>query len=134
MNTSNIWYAIGRHLVIAAAMTMSGGCWGVAVAATVHSGSTDTIAAWYGRAGGLTTADEVSEPEALNKSGPPVQVSYSAELAKWTNMPRDQAHEGPVTNTFDATASELSEHWYGRAGGLTGSDTVAGNKTSEHGG
>jgi hypothetical protein len=78
MNTSNIRNRVGHHLVIVAATTMTAGCWGVAVAATVHSGSTDTMAGWYGRAGGLTTADEVSEPEALNKSGPPVEVSYSA--------------------------------------------------------
>ena len=55
-----------------------------------------------------------------------------ADLVRWTNMPRDKAYEGPETDSSDAPASSehaFIEHWYGLAGGLTGSDMVSGPKT-----
>jgi hypothetical protein len=120
---------IGRRLAVVAAMTAAGLYWTAAGAAVVHGGNTDEMAHWYGRAGGLTGSDAVSRPVARADDGPSVGVSYSADLAKWTNMPRDQAKEGPVTDSLSAPAvSEHAfiDHWYGRAGGLTGSDAISG--------
>jgi len=124
MNATN---TLGRRLALAAAMTLSGFYWSAAGAAVVHGASIGVIEHSYGRAGGLVGSDEVSEPKAWAE-GPSVAVSFSADLAQWTNMPRDQAQEGPVKDSSDARgASEQAfiEHWYGRAGGLTGSDVVS---------
>lgn len=124
MNATN---TLGRRLALAAAMTLAGFYWGAAGAATVHGASTAVIEHSYGRAGGLAGSDEVSEAKA-SAEGPSVAVSFSADLAQWTNMPRDQAQEGPVKDSSDARAASeqaFIEHWYGRAGGLTGSDMVS---------
>jgi len=128
MNAAN---TLGRRLALAAAITLSGFYWSAVGAAVVHGASTDAIEHSYGRAGGLVGAEEVSEP-ATWEGSPPVAVSFSADLAQWTNMPRSQAQEGPVKDSSDAPASSehaFIEHWYGRAGGLTGSDMVSGPKT-----
>ena len=73
---------------------------GAGGAATVRSSSTDAMDHSYGRAGGLTGSEVVSEPHAWQQGGPPVQVGYSELVADWTNMPRDEAHEGPVTDSY----------------------------------
>jgi hypothetical protein len=124
---------LGRRLTLAAAMTLSGFYGAAADAAVVHGASTDAIEHSYGRAGGLTGSDEVSEPKAWEETAPTVTVTYSPDVAQWTNMPRDQAHEGPVTDawgTASAPQPEVMDHWYGRAGGVTGSDAIGMPNTS----
>jgi hypothetical protein len=53
-----------------------------------------------------------------------VGVTYSPDIAQWTNMPRSQAQEGPVTDALDATDGQSVDHWYGRAGGPVGADEL----------
>jgi len=134
MNAMNAGKVASRYGAIAAALGMTVVCTAVAVAATVRSDSVGNMGLSFGRAGSTTTALEASEPEALGKAGPPVEISYSADLAKWTNMPRGEAQEGPVTDRYEAASAPERDAWYGRAGGLTGSDEVADGKGSRHGG
>lgn len=124
MNARN---TLGRRLTLAAAIAATGLYWAAADAAVVHGASTDAIEHSYGRAGGLAGSDEVSEPKTWEGAGPSVTVTYSPDVAQWTNMPRDQAQEGPVTDVLgpaSASQPQTVEHWYGRAGGVTGSDAI----------
>jgi len=118
-----------RRAAVVAAMIIAGLCSTSIGAATVRSGDPDEMAKWYGNAGGLVGSDAVSKPATPAGSAPTVGVSYSDALAGFTNMPRSQAKVGPVTDSTTAPASSehaFVEHWYGQAGGLTGSDIVSG--------
>jgi hypothetical protein len=120
----NALKALGRlDLVLAAAMIFSGFQWHAADAAVVHGASVETIEHSYGRAGGLAGSEEVTGTGQSSGADPMVTITYSPDVAQWTNMPRDQAHEGPVTDglgTASAPQPDVLEHWYGRAGGAIG--------------
>ena len=66
---------------------------------TVTSGNVGTIDKWYGRAGGLTDADRVT---GLAPSSNKIGVSYDADVAARTNMPRGEVNHNEVGVTYDA--------------------------------
>ena len=109
-----------KHTALTAALALTGLI--SATAAEVHTGNTDAMAQWYGRAGGLVGSDVVSESKARQQGGQAVQVSFSPALAEWTNMPRNQAQVGPVTDSFGAatqpavSSATAAAEPYGRAG------------------
>ena len=99
------WTTSRKHRIALGAMVIAGCCCGVATAATVRGGNADAMDHWYGRAGGLSGSDIVSEPPAWLKGGQAVDVGYSEALAEWTNMPRKDAKVGPVTDSLGADPS-----------------------------
>ena len=107
-------------LAVAASMLL-GLPWVCADAAVVRTLSSDALQHTYGRAGVPIASDEMSLAKAPEQAAP-VDVTYSAAVAQWTNMPRDQAQEGPVTDALEATGAQSVDHWYGRAGGPVGVD------------
>jgi hypothetical protein len=111
-------------LLAVAASLLFGSYWVDANAGVVTTTSSSALEHTYGRAGVPIASDEIAQARA-NEQSASVGVSYSADLAQWTNMPRDQAHEGPVTDGLQATDTHSVEHWFGRAGGPVGADEVA---------
>jgi len=109
-------------LTVAASMLL-GLPWACASAAVVHPASGESIQHTYGRAGTPIAADEMALLKAEEQSGS-VGVTYSPDVAQWTNMPRSEAQEGPVTDALDATDGQSVEHWFGRAGGPVGADEL----------
>ena len=100
------WTASRKHRTALGAMVLAGCCCGVATAATVRGGNGDAMDHWYGRAGGLSGSDIVTEPHAWLKGGAAVAVGYSEALAEWTNMPRKDANVGPVTDSLGGDQSQ----------------------------
>jgi hypothetical protein len=107
------------NLSLAVALALAGVSW-TASADPIRGAGVETIEHSYGRAGGLIASDVVTEPEAWDRDGPPVTIAYSLEAAHWTNMPREQAAEGPVS----AGEPPSTVPWYGRAGGAVGPDEI----------
>jgi len=107
------------NLSLAVALALAGVSW-TASADPIRGAGVETIEHSYGRAGGLIASDVVTEPEAWDRDGPPVTIAYSLEAAHWTNMPREQATEGPVS----AGEPPSTVPWYGRAGGAVGADEI----------
>jgi hypothetical protein len=66
---------------------------------TLRSGDVLNIDKWYGRAGGLVGSDRVM---AIGKSSADrVGITYDADVAKRTNLPRDGTAKGDVSITSD---------------------------------
>ena len=111
-----------KHTALAAAFALAGV--NSATPAEVHSGNTEAMTHWYGRAGGLVGSDAVSEPKAWQQGRQSIQVTFSEALADWTNMPRKEAKVGPVTDSSGAVTQPASTNGtasaglerYGRAG------------------
>ena len=110
-------------LLAAAASVLLGLPWVYAEAAVVRPASSEAIQHTYGRAGMPIAADEMALLKAAEQSAS-VGVTYSPDVAQWTNMPRSEAQEGPVTDALDATDGQSVEHWFGRAGGPVGADEI----------
>jgi len=55
----------------------------------------------YGRAGGLVGADRIAYLSG-SQGNPQVMITYDKGVAERTNMPRDQASNGPIAITQDA--------------------------------
>jgi hypothetical protein len=68
-------------------------------AEVVTSGDLSSVDKWYGRAGGLTDIDRVS---ALKAGATKVGISYDADVAARTNMPRGEATHNEVGVSYDA--------------------------------
>jgi opacity protein-like surface antigen len=81
-------------LAVAAALSVN-----AYAADVVTTGDTSTIGQWYGRAGGLAGSDRVS---GLATSNTKIGVSYDADVAARTNMPRAQATGHDVGVSYDA--------------------------------
>ena len=107
----------------AAACTLLGLPWLSADAAVVRPSSGDAIQHTYGRAGVPVAQDEIALMKTEEQAAS-VGVTYSPDVAQWTNMPRSEAQEGPVTDALDATDTRSVEHWFGRAGGPVGADEL----------
>jgi|SRR5581483_2922483 len=71
---------------------------GHALARTIHDSSDEALAHRFGRAGVLSGSTRVEAPKHWMQGQDPVGVSYDAETANRTNMPREQRHEGPVSD------------------------------------
>jgi len=71
----------------------------VNAAEVVTSGNLNSVDKWYGRAGGLTDGDRVT---GLATGNSRIGVSYDADVAARTNMPRSEATGGQVGVTYDA--------------------------------
>jgi len=110
-------------LLAVAAFAVLGFPWFSADAAVVRTSSGDAIQHTYGRAGVPIASDEMAEMKAAGPSAS-VGVSYSAAVAEWTNMPRSEAQEGPVTDALQDTDGQSVDHWFGRAGGPVGADEL----------
>ena len=113
---------VSTLLVVVASMLL-GLFWVYADVAAVSSASSDEIQHTYGRAGMPIASDEIDLLK-QQEQGASVGVTYSPDVAQWTNMPRSQAQEGPVTDALDATDGQSVDHWYGRAGGPVGADEL----------
>jgi hypothetical protein len=113
---------VSSLLAVAASMLL-GLPWVYADAAAVSSASSDEIQHTYGRAGMPIASDEIDLLKQQEQRAS-VGVTYSTDIAQWTNMPRSQAQEGPVTDALDATDGQSVDHWYGRAGGPVGADEL----------
>ena len=111
------------RLLAAAASVLLGLPWVYAQAAVVRPASSQAIQHTYGRAGMPIASDEMALLKAAEQSAS-VGVTYSPDVAQWTNMPRSEAQEGPVTDALDATDGQSVEHWFGRAGGPVGADEI----------
>lgn len=111
------------RLLAAAASVLLGLPWVYAQAAVVRPASGEAIQHTYGRAGMPIASDEMALLKAAEQSAS-VGVTYSPDVAQWTNMPRSEAQEGPVTDALDATDGQSVEHWFGRAGGPVGADEI----------
>ena len=71
--------ARGRGLrIVLVSLVVVGLYCGTAGAATVHSAGTDGMDHRYGRAGGITGSDAVSEPDSWKKPGQPLEVGIPA--------------------------------------------------------
>jgi hypothetical protein len=81
--------------VIAAAVALSFNAY---AADQVTSSDANTIANGFGRAGGLVGSDRVS---GLKAGSTQVGVSYDADVATRTNMPRAQGTASTVGVTYD---------------------------------
>ena len=64
----------------------------------MHSGDVDSMAKWYGNAGGLAGSDRVM---GLRTGSSTVGVAYDADVAGRTNMPRGQVEHKNVGVTYD---------------------------------
>jgi hypothetical protein len=111
-------------LVAVAASMLLGLPWVYADAAVVRTTNSDAMQHTYGRAGVPIAADEMAEMKAAEQATASVGVTYSPDVAQWTNMPRSEAQEGPVTDALDSTDGQSVEHWFGRAGGPVGADEL----------
>ena len=109
-------------LAVAASMLL-GLLWVCADAAVVRPASSEAIQHTYGRAGMPIASDEMSLLKATEQAAS-VGVTYSPDVAQWTNMPRSQAQEGPVRDALDGTDGQSVDHWFGRAGGPVGADEL----------
>ena len=109
-----------KHVVLTAAFVLSSLT--SAIAAEVHTGNSDAMPQWFGRAGGLVGSDVVTQFKAQQETSQPVQVSFSPAVAEWTNMARGEAQVGPVTDSFghskhpSAYSASAAPELYGRAG------------------
>jgi hypothetical protein len=66
---------------------------------TLKTGDSYNLDKWYGRAGGLVGSDRV---EAISKAtGARVGVLYDKDVAKRTNMPREDAGKSDIGITYD---------------------------------
>jgi hypothetical protein len=111
------------NLLAVAASVLLGLAWACAGAAVVRPASGEAIQHTYGRAGMPIASDEMALLKAAEQAAS-VGVTYSPDVAQWTNMPRSQAQEGPVTDALDKTDGESVDHWFGRAGGPVGADEI----------
>ena len=93
----------------------------VHAAEVVTSGNLNTIDKWYGRAGGLTDADRVT---GLATGSSRVGISYDADVAARTNMPRSEATGGQVGVAYDADVAARTNMQ--RGGGDAGQAKAAG--------
>jgi hypothetical protein len=110
-------------LLAAATSVLLGLPWVYAEAAVVRPASNEAIQHTYGRAGVPTASDEMALLQATEQAGS-VGVTYSPDVAQWTNMPRSEAQEGPVTDALEGTDGQSVDHWFGRAGGPVGADEL----------
>ncbi|HTS53815.1 MAG TPA: hypothetical protein VMH26_11115 [Burkholderiales bacterium] len=78
----------------------------------VTSGDVSGIDKWYGRAGGLTDADRVN---GLKAGATKLGISYDADVAARTNMPRAQATHNEVGITYDADVAARTNMQRGNA-------------------
>jgi hypothetical protein len=69
----------------------------------LHSGNVESMSKWYGRAGGLVGADEVS---AARISGANISVTYDKDVAERTNMAREPAESKGVGIAYDKDVAD----------------------------
>jgi len=87
----------------------------------VSSGDLSTLDKWYGRAGGVTDIDRVS---VLKAGTTKVGVSYDADVAARTNMPRAQAADSNLGVSYDTDVAARTNMPRGQA--ATGQGKAAG--------
>ena len=95
----------GTHMqpnrIVALGIAMAWLSIGSALAAgdTLKTGDSHNLDKWYGHAGGLVGSDRV---EAIGKAtGDRVGVLYDKDVAKRTNMPREDADKSNIAITYD---------------------------------
>ena len=90
MTTKHLFWAF----TMAAALSAPG-----YAADVVTSGDVDSMAKWYGNAGGMVGSDRVT---GLHAGSSKVGVSYDPDIVKRTNMQRGQAEPATVGVTYDS--------------------------------
>jgi hypothetical protein len=97
-----VWSCIGLLVCAASALGAQPNLGAVA------SGRISDMNKWYGRAGGLTGSDRVEilrsggRPNVISALAGTVMVSYSEEVAKWTNMPLAKSQPAAAEHPFRA--------------------------------
>lgn len=81
----------------------------------LKSSTVEQISHSYGRAGGLVGADRIAYL-AGNQGNPQVSITYDKDVAERTNMPRDQASNGPIAITQDPEVISRTNMGAGVAG------------------
>jgi hypothetical protein len=112
---------MNTKLVVSAIAMAAAFAVNVHAADLVTSGDLGTIDKWYGRAGGLTDADRVG---GLKAGSTKIGVSYDADVAARTNMPRAQANHNEVGVTYDADVAARTNMQ--RGGDVAGQAKAAG--------
>jgi len=90
---------MNTKLIISAVAAAAAFALSAHAADVVTSGDLKSIDKWYGRAGGLTDADRVT---GVSAGATKVGVSYDADVAARTSMPRGQATHNQVGVSYDA--------------------------------
>jgi hypothetical protein len=101
--------------IVLAGLALAGLYCGFAGAATVHSAGTEGMDHRYGRAGGLTGSDSVTEPATWKEPGQPLEVGIPANSGSLyfndqggiRSEPNMRSAEGPVGVGLPANSGSL---------------------------